>query len=558
MDMDKAIEVVGGWGSYQKLLVLFYGCLVGGVGLAQNTYLYVGRALKPDCPIGASGCTPDNVCDFVSSFIRANASLTTYTVDFDLVCDRAYLLTFSLSAVFIGFGIGSFAGGLMAARHGRRLTCAWASLLSGLLSLAAAFSPGIGFLCAIHIAIGIASGISNCAGWTLVMEFVGSESRAFGGGIVWAVWTSWMMVGALIAFLTDSHTGAWPSGLEGWRVTKIAMSLPCLAFSLLAVWALPESPRFLAQRGDTAGARRILAHVARVNGHGELPREGGEVRDFKHGVDAPLLEGGDAGAGAGGGAGGVGADGNTAAAAGKADKAEGPAAAAATATAAATAAAAGRGPSTCELLASGPRVRGVPIRRAVLATGYLWFAATLSYYGLSIAISDMAGSVYVNNLLSSALEGPAYAFTGLFCSYFGRKGVMWATLLSSGVCCMVLAVAGDAASRPGWRALAFVAKFGATLAFSAVYIWTAELFPTDVRTVAFGLCNVVARSGGMLAPVILQLSSISTMVPSLVFGVIALSAALGCSLLPETVGLPLEDQTAWGETKHDQDAGTTH
>jgi OCT family organic cation transporter-like MFS transporter 4/5 len=411
----------------------------------------------------------------------------------------------SVSSVFIGFGLGNFAGGILAARHGRRMACVWGALATGLLSLAAAFSPDVGILSAIHVGIGIAAGVSNCAGWTLVMEFVDADSRAFGGGVVWAFWTAWMMAGALIAYLTDAHTGAWVGGFAGWRMTKIFMSLPAIVFSSLAVWALPESPRFLAQRGDTEGARRILARVARANGRIELMLD----------VDG---EGND----------GAETDGDSAAA-----KTEDPQAVADKAT------------RTCDLLAAGHRVRGMPIRRMVLATAYLWFAATLSYYGLSISISDMAGSVYVNNLLSSALEGPAYAFTGLFCGYFGRKGVMCFTLASSGVCCIVLAAAGDSASQPGWRVLAFVAKFGATLAFSAVYVWTAELFPTDIRTVAFGLCNVVARSGGMLAPVIVQLSSISKMVPSLVFGVIALSGSLVCILLPETVGLPLEEHTTW-------------
>jgi OCT family organic cation transporter-like MFS transporter 4/5 len=421
----------------------------------------------------------------------------------------------SVSAIFIGFGLGNFAGGILAARHGRRVTCVWGALATGLLSLAAAFSPDVGILSAIHVGIGIAAGVSNCAGWTLVMEFVDADSRAFGGGIVWAFWTAWMMAGALIAYLTDSHTGAWVGGFAGWRMTKIFMSLPALVFSSLAVWALPESPRFLAERGDAEGARRILARVARTNGRSELLSD----------IDGKDDDDDDDGA-----------------------KTNGDKAVVKTEDIDSII---DRDARTCDLLAAGPRVRGMPIRRMVFATAYLWFAATLSYYGLSISISDMAGSVYVNNLLSSALEGPAYAFTGLFCGYFGRKGVMWSTLASSGVCCIVLAAAGDSASQPGWRVLAFVAKFGATLAFSAVYVWTAELFPTDVRTVAFGLCNVVARSGGMLAPVIVQLSSISKMVPSLVFGVIALSGSLMCIVLPETVGLPLEDYTTWG-TKHDR------
>lgn len=43
-------------------------------------------------------------------------------------------------------------------------------------------------------------------------------------------------------------------------------------------------------------------------------------------------------------------------------------------------------------------------------------------------------------------------------------------------------------------------KFGASAAFSIVYLYTAELFPTAIRSTATGLCSMMARIGGIAAP----------------------------------------------------------
>lgn len=48
--------------------------------------------------------------------------------------------------------------------------------------------------------------------------------------------------------------------------------------------------------------------------------------------------------------------------------------------------------------------------------------------------------------------------------------------------------------------LAMLGKFAITCSFSIIYVYTAELFPTTVRSLGLGLCNMMARVGGMLAP----------------------------------------------------------
>jgi OCT family organic cation transporter-like MFS transporter 4/5 len=53
-----------------------------------------------------------------------------------------------------------------------------------------------------------------------------------------------------------------------------------------------------------------------------------------------------------------------------------------------------------------------------------------------------------------------------------------------------------------------VGKFGISSAFSIIYVFSAELFPTVVRTIGVGAGSMAARLGGLLAPFVAELVTI--------------------------------------------------
>ncbi|XP_023940654.2 solute carrier family 22 member 13 isoform X2 [Bicyclus anynana] len=85
-----------------------------------------------------------------------------------------------------------------------------------------------------------------------------------------------------------------------------------------------------------------------------------------------------------------------------------------------------------------------------------------------------------------------------------------------------------------------VVGFSASSATYAVtYLCQAELFPTPLRNMSFGIVSAAGKVGSMIAPFIANMSP--KWVPSLIFSVLSVVAVGFCLLLPETKGKNLKD-----------------
>ena len=69
--------------------------------------------------------------------------------------------------------------------------------------------------------------------------------------------------------------------------------------------------------------------------------------------------------------------------------------------------------------------------------------------------------------------------------------------------------------------LAFVGKFAVGSCFSILYTYSAELYPTCVRSSAVGFCSSMARVGGALSPLIFGIDATIPWFSNAVFGTLS-------------------------------------
>ncbi|GAA6214769.1 uncharacterized protein LOC108896475 [Lates japonicus] len=90
-------------------------------------------------------------------------------------------------------------------------------------------------------------------------------------------------------------------------------------------------------------------------------------------------------------------------------------------------------------------------------------------------------------------------------------------------------------------AVGALGKMFAEAAFTTVFLYTTELYPTVIRQNGLGYCSFMARLGVSLSPLIMLLEEVWLHLPSAVFILTSLTAGLSASFLPETRNVRLPE-----------------
>jgi putative MFS transporter len=146
------------------------------------------------------------------------------------------------------------------------------------------------------------------------------------------------------------------------------------------------------------------------------------------------------------------------------------------------------------------------LRNRTVVTALVWIALNVAYYGLFLwlpavlqAEKSFHVDVYLLLTLSALSQFPGYAAAIWLVEKVGRKATLASFLLLGGLSAYAFAIADT--SGVYVTALFFVGFFNLG-AWGAVYPYTAENFPTRLRSTAFGVFEAVGKSAAIAGPYI--------------------------------------------------------
>ncbi|KAK7078545.1 hypothetical protein SK128_015727 [Halocaridina rubra] len=279
------------------------------------------------------------------------------------------------------------------------------------------------------------------------------------------------------------------ASVSDWRTLSFICSVCGILFMLLPCY-VPESPRWLIIHGRRDEAKAVLEHIARRNGKFEELPTHWEV----------TVSGGDE-------------DGKV-----KVNKSK-------------------KSLGVCDL------IRHPYIFMLTVIQVYSWFVNSATYYGLTMAASNLGGNVYLSTALSGLIEIPACLIAVAVIDRLGRRITLCGFMLVGGIACLCIQVLPPSLVSLT-TSLALCGKLSIAASFSVCYVHSAEIFPTPIRNSGMGIVSVAARIGGIISPFILMLGDV---LPNLQFTALGLMTFLSGLLnlkLPETMGLPMPESIA--------------
>ncbi|KAJ8314602.1 hypothetical protein KUTeg_006752 [Tegillarca granosa] len=169
----------------------------------------------------------------------------------------------------------------------------------------------------------------------------------------------------------------------------------------------------------------------------------------------------------------------------------------------------------------------------------LRLVTAMAYFGLTYNVGRIAGDLYANFLLTTVVEFMGYMLCLILSSKCGRKPVMVGSLVLAGLA-VIVSVVYISASQWATVALSMIGKCGVSASFGNVFVYTPELFPTNVRSFVTGSCNTGARIGTLISPYIVNIADFvpghfGTSIAYIIFGGCTVSIGLTCMILPETL-----------------------
>ncbi|XP_061549280.1 organic cation/carnitine transporter 2-like isoform X2 [Phycodurus eques] len=394
-------------------------------------------------------------------------STESYTIvsEWGLVCENAWKVPFSTSMFFVGVLFGSLVGGQLSDRFGRKRVLFFTIALQSVTTLIQATSVNWVMFCALNCLRGVGQVSTYISSLILGSEMLCESARI-----------TYSLLGQCLAFsIGYALLPLFAYFIRGWRLLLVASAIPGLLF--IPTWrVIPESPRWLLQRGRVKEADMVMRQAAKMNriqaseimfspGEGtelvQKPREDKQMYTFMDLISSANLR----------------------------------------------------------------NITGLGV--------FIWLTITLVFYGLSLNTSNLKGNIYLNCLVSAATDTVANVSTWLLIRRVPRPALLFLTLMFSGITLLVVKIVpGD--MNTTFQVLVLVGKLGVSVAYSFTFVFFTELYPTVVRNTGLGILSTAGCIGTIVCPYVIYIGIYSKILPYIIFGSVSIIAAILSLLLPDT------------------------
>lgn len=410
----------------------------------------------------------------------------------NLVCHDKWKRAPAQAIYMSGFLLGAFIFGQVSDKVGRKRGHLLATLLLCVSGTIAAFAPGYWTFSFARCVVGIATGGTLTIGYVWALEPIGKNYRMLTAMLFECFFASSCILIACLAYLVKNY----------WKLQLITSLAPLVFVSYF--FLLNESPRWLLGVHKIDELAKTFKDISSMNGKKYDENVLEKLVEYQKMKNDDSFENKNL----------------------KLDKPE-------------------------EISKSVKRrhydfidlFRTPNMRKKTLNICFQWFTCSLTFYGLTLASSEMNFSPYVTVMLTGLMDmiGPGLAC--LVLNRIGRRLSMSISLLFAALMCFMAVILPSRYSI-AIIILAQLGTLGGSAGFAISYMYTAELMPTVVRNVGVGFGSVFARIAGLVAPFIAVLS---TQIALIVFGVCGMLAGSVVLLLPETLGTKLPETLEEGE-----------
>ncbi|XP_055635229.1 solute carrier family 22 member 21 isoform X2 [Toxorhynchites rutilus septentrionalis] len=139
----------------------------------------------------------------------------------------------------------------------------------------------------------------------------------------------------------------------------------------------------------------------------------------------------------------------------------------------------------------------------------IWFTMNLVYYGLVLNINTFGGNIYLNSVLAGVVEIPAIALAMYIINRTGKKWLFCATFFCAALACLSAAMVEGRAEYLSLKiTFVMIGKFTISAGNTIMPVYTAELYPTAIRNVGVGACNLAAGFALVITPYLSLLNKI--------------------------------------------------